>query len=271
MKTRLLALLLLLVTALVWPGTAPAADDGPKADLDRIVGLIKAKLKDGKKSPADLAPELAEFDKVLAKYKEQKTDDVANIAYMKAVLYLQVFQDETKGAELLKQLSQDFPGTKFAKNADAQVASMKAQENMAVGKQFPDFAEKDLEGKPLSIAGYKGKVLLVDFWATWCGPCIRELPNVKTTYEKYQGKGFDILGISLDSDKDKLTGFLAKNEMPWKQFFDGQGWKNKLAQQYGINSIPATYLLDASGKVIAKNLRGPELEAAVAKALGKDK
>ena len=270
MKTRLLAILL--TVTLLGPGLAIAADDdGPKADLKRVVGLIKDKLKDGKKSPADLAPELAEFDKALAKYKDQKTDDVANIAYMKAVLYLQVFQDETKGAELLQQLSRDFPGTKFAKTADSQLQSMKAQENMAMGKQFPDFSEADLEGKPLSVAGFKGKVLLVDFWATWCGPCIRELPNVKKTYEQYQGKGFDILGISLDSDKDKLTGFLAKNEMPWKQFFDGQGWKNKLAQQYGITSIPATYLLDGNGKVIAKNLRGPDLEAAVAKALGKDK
>ena len=271
MKTRFLALLFLLTTALIRPGIATAADDGQKADLDRVVGQIKAKLQDGKKSPADLAPELAEFDKVLAKYKEQKTDEVANIAYMKAVLYLQVFQDETKGAELLQQLSRDFPGTKFAKTADSQLASMKAQENMAVGKQFPDFSEMDLAGKPLSVAGFKGKVLLVDFWATWCGPCIRELPSVKKTYEKHQGKGFDIVGISLDSDKDKLTGFLEKNSMPWRQYFDGQGWKNKLAQQYGINSIPATYLLDATGKVIAKNLRGPDLEAAVAKALGKDK
>ncbi len=269
MKIHLLALLL--ASALLGPGRANAEDATPKSDLERVVTQIKAKLKDGKKSPADLAPELSEFDKLLTKYKDQKTDDVSQIAYMKAVLYLQVFQDDTKGAELLQQLAKDFPGTRFANAAESQLKSMKAQENMAVGKQFPDFTEKDLEGKPLSVTGFKGKVVLVDFWATWCGPCIRELPNVKTTYQKYKDKGFDVLGISLDSDKDKLTGFLAKNEMPWPQFFDGQGWKNKLAQQYGINSIPATYLLDASGKVIAKNLRGPDLEAAVAKALDKSK
>ena len=269
MKTRLLAILL--TAALLGPGLAAAADGDAKADLDRVVAQINAKITDKKRSPADLAPELAEFDKLLAKYKDQKTDEVSNIAYMKAVLYLQVFQDEAKGAELLQQLSRDFPGTRFAKTAEDQLKSIKAKENMAVGKQFPDFAETDLEGKPLSVAGYKGKVLLVDFWATWCGPCIRELPNVKKAYTKYHGEGFEVLGISLDSDKDKLTGFLQKNEMPWKQFFDGQGWKNKLAQQYGVGSIPATFLLDGEGKVIARDLRGSDLEAAVAKALGKGK
>jgi peroxiredoxin len=139
-----------------------------------------------------------------------------------------------------------------------------AESNLAVGKPFPAFAEQDLDGKPLSLANYKGKIVLVDFWATWCGPCVNELPNVIAAYEKFHGKGFEIVGISLDQQRDKLTEFIKENKVTWAQYFDGQGWQNKLAQQYGINSIPATFLVDGDGKIIAKNLRGEALSAKLA-------
>jgi peroxiredoxin len=140
---------------------------------------------------------------------------------------------------------------------------------LPMGATFPEFNETDVEGKPVSLASYKGKIVLVDFWATWCGPCVAELPNVLKAYEKYHSKGFEIIGISLDQDKDKLTTFIKSKNMPWQQFFDGQGWKNKLAQQYGIRSIPATYLIGKDGKLIGKNYRGGALEQALAKELGK--
>ena len=150
-----------------------------------------------------------------------------------------------------------------------QMEAQKIQAALAIGVKFPDFNEKDTAGKPLAIANYKGKVVLIDFWATWCGPCRAELPNVIATYKKYHNQGFEIIGISLDQDQAKLIGFTKDMNMTWPQYFDDQGWGNKLAVKYGIESIPATYLLDGNGRIIGRDLRGDELTQAVAKALGK--
>jgi len=132
---------------------------------------------------------------------------------------------------------------------------------------LPDFAVKDLAGNPLSLANYKGKVVLLDFWATWCGPCMAELPNVVKAYETHHPKGFEIIGVSLDEDPDTLKDFLKTKKIPWVQHCDGKAWEGKLPAQYGVHKIPTTFLLDRTGKIIARDLRGEELDAAVAKAL----
>ena len=136
------------------------------------------------------------------------------------------------------------------------------------GAVFPDFTEKDVSGRPLSVARYRGKVVLLDFWATWCPPCRAEMPNVVSAYAQFHDKGLVVIGVSLDQDKDKLLDFIKANNMTWPQYFDGLGWENKLANQYGIESIPATILIDGQGKIIARDLRGEELKDAVTKALG---
>ena len=130
-----------------------------------------------------------------------------------------------------------------------------------------DFSAPGLDGREIDLSHYRGHPVIVDFWATWCGPCRAELPHVIATYKKYHDQGFEIIGISLDQDQAKLTGFTKSMNMTWPQFFDGQGWQNKLAVKYGIQSIPATFLLDGEGKIIGKDLRGKELEQAVAKAV----
>jgi peroxiredoxin len=265
--------LILGVAALLLSGQRAFTADA-KTELTTLVTQIKADLAAGKMTESALANDLKQFDVLLDEHKGEKTDDVARILYMKATLYAQVFNNQPKADELLTQLKSDFKGTDFVAALEKMEASAAAakqmQDALAVGTKFPDFNETDVEGKPLSIANYKGKVVMIDFWATWCGPCVGELPNVIATYKKHHAQGFEIIGVSLDDEHDKLTAFTKEKDMAWQQFFDGKGWSNKLAVKYGIQSIPATFLLDGDGKIIGRDLRGEELEAAVAKAVAKN-
>jgi len=130
-------------------------------------------------------------------------------------------------------------------------------------------AAHDLNGRPLSLAQYRGHVVLMDFWATWCGPCVGEMPNVIADYKKYHAQGFDVVGISLDQDRGALTQFIAQNHMPWRQVFDGKGWKSAVPRQYGVNSIPFGLLVGRDGTIQAVEVRGPALGDAIKAALAK--
>jgi thiol-disulfide isomerase/thioredoxin len=131
-----------------------------------------------------------------------------------------------------------------------------------------EIAFTDLKGKEVDLSKMTDKVVLVDFWATWCGPCVAEMPNVIAAYDKYKERGFEVVGISLDEDKASVEKFIEEKKMPWSQYFDGKGWGNEIAQRFGISGIPATFLVGKDGKIVASNLRGPALEEAIEKALG---
>ena len=269
MRTKLLAGLLIFALSLSLQTVVAADTNAAATELDALIGKIRTKLSAGQKTKDDLAPELKELDALLAKHKDEKTDDVAQILLMKGLVYQQVLNDQATGDALMEQLQKDFPDSKQAKLLKEQAAIKKLRGSLADGAKFPDFDVKDTAGQPLSIADYKGKVVLLDFWATWCGPCVHELPNLMKAYEAYHSKGFEIIGISLDQDKQKLANFIKEKKMTWRQYFDGLLWQNKLAMKYGITGIPASFLLDGQGTIIGHDLRGEALDQAVAKALDK--
>ncbi len=137
------------------------------------------------------------------------------------------------------------------------------------GRPALPFAAVDLDGNPVALGDFAGRLLLIDFWATWCGPCMEEMPNVVRLYRDYHGRGFEILGISLDQDLEKLRAHLARETgMAWRQVCDGKGWKAELARTYRVTGIPDTFLIGPDGRILARGLRGDSLGRALAKHLG---
>ena len=123
-----------------------------------------------------------------------------------------------------------------------------------------------MDGTEVDLAKMRGKVVLIDFWATWCGPCVNEIPNVVQAYENLHSKGFEIVGVSLDQDKAKLESFTKEKGMTWPQFFDGKGWQNEISSRFGIQSIPAMWLINKKGMLVSTNAR-PKLQEQVEKLL----
>lgn len=156
----------------------------------------------------------------------------------------------------------DFPAEQMNKMVESKIQSIKATADL---KTKPlDLKFTAVDGREVDVSKLQGKVVLIDFWATWCGPCVAELPNVLKAYKELHAKGFEIVGISLDSDKAELQSFVKERGMEWPQYFDGKGWKNEISSKYGINSIPAMWLLNKKGIVVSTNARGG-LEETVAK------
>ncbi|MCB0476862.1 MAG: TlpA family protein disulfide reductase [Crocinitomicaceae bacterium] len=167
--------------------------------------------------------------------------------------------------QILEKLSGIYNNTPTGLNINMQYQKTKVKwdrtKMTAYGAEAPDIVQNDVDGNERKLSDLKGKVVLLDFWASWCGPCRRENPTVVKLYQKYKDKGFTVFSVSLDTDKTRWMGAIKQDGLVWENHVsDLLGWKNTAAKLYGVGSIPSTFLLDKEGKIIGKNLRGFALE-----------
>ncbi|MBL9204007.1 MAG: TlpA family protein disulfide reductase [Opitutaceae bacterium] len=222
------------------------------------------------RKPVDLDAYRAEVDRAIALYPDEP----------------RTAQGFDRYINLVRRSTGDAAGLVPLFEAYAESPSPGVREIVQIGlmmkraQEFPiDWKFTAADGREVDFAKLRGKVVLIDFWATWCHPCVDEIPNVLAAYKKYHDAGFEVVGISLENagvppnaspevaaarlaaSKKKLLDFTARNDMPWPQYFDGTGWKNPYTAKYGIRGIPAMFLLDQEGKVASLDARGKKLES----------
>lgn len=174
--------------------------------------------------------------------------------------------EPNKVQELISKLPERYKKQSFIEEIKEQLQPVT---NKKIGEQFTDFTLLDPNEKKVTVSDIvkKNKLTLIDCWASWCGPCVQEMPSLVNAYKKYRGKGLEIVGVSLDNNKESWTNAVKRMNMTWPQVSDLQGWESHITKLYGINTIPYTLLIDQNGKIVAENLHGKQLETFIAKAL----
>ena len=268
----------LLVASLTLLASAPAQDgvrtppsDPIMVELKALVDEVTAKLQNTPPTSEALAPELAKFDALLAKHAGEKTDAVANIALMKAVLYIQVLNDQQAGRDTLLKLKNDFPGTKAANTVDQILAQLErsaqteATKAALIGKPAPELNFKWSSRKGLTtLSALKGQVVVLDFWATWCGPCLSSFPQIREHVAHFKGAPVAFLGVTsiqgfvanmgprIDTEGDPakemalMADFMKAKEMTWDVVFSAEEVFNPA---YGIEGIPFVAIIAPDGTV----------------------
>ncbi len=163
-----------------------------------------------------------------------------------------------------QSMKKTIPNSKYTQMMGKTVEPYKVYANLQIGKQAPEINLANPQGTLVSLSSLRGKLVLIDFWASWCGPCRQENPNVVRVYNQYKDKGFEVYGVSLDKEKTAWTKAIAQDQLRWTHVSDLKFWESEAAKTYGVRSIPQTYLIDGQGKIVAKNLRGQALEQKIA-------
>jgi peroxiredoxin len=199
------------------------------------------------------------------KFIQENPDSYVSLNALESYAYSADYVDI---APLFNNFSAAVKATEAGKKFAERLPKLKA---VALGATAPEFAEADTAGKMINLSSFRGKYVLIDFWASWCGPCRRENPNVVKAYNTYKGKNFTILGVSLDrpNAKDKWLAAIHKDGLTWNHVSDLKFWDSKAADLYAVRGIPQNFLLDPNGKIIGKNLRGEDLEHKLAEIFGK--
>ncbi|MFO0954812.1 MAG: TlpA disulfide reductase family protein [Isosphaeraceae bacterium] len=231
--------------------------DGPVRSLARIVGTM------ARAQAGDFSQAIARFQELMKTLGKTEQEEFA-VNFTDSLASSAVAVGEYAVARQAYQALLD----RFGENPDLR---QKVKGDLArldlVGKPAPDFTAADVDGKPVRLDQFRGKYLLIDFWATWCAPCVAELPRVQAAYQKYHAKGLEVLAVSLDDTKSAATDYVKARKIPWRQVHNASAGFD-LVEAFGVHSIPATFLVDPKGNVVRLELRGTALDAALAQLLG---
>ena len=254
---------------------------------DILFNGSKENLQNATISGSSTHVDFVEFNNAIAPYQEAFSpeaiydsalfENAASICYNYAISkpasvigavallrYMQASDDAEKTEQVYNTLT---PAVKTHPIAPYIVSLITAAKSVPVGKLLDDFTQPDTAGIPVALSSLRGKYVLIDFWASWCGPCRRENPNVVNAFNKFRNKNFTVLGVSLDRNKIPWIDAIKMDGLDWTQLSDLAFWNNAVAKQFGINSIPQNYLIDPEGKIVGMNLRGAALHKKLSKLL----